>query len=424
MAIDRKRTAELLETIDNLFNHTVGEVLPSQAVQFMRKSIMGPALDEIRGLIANSRPPILFLAGRSGHGKSSLINALTGRLVAPIGDIRPTTPESTPYLVQFNERFSSWQVIDSRGVFESTRPDQAANRDPASILMDDLAKYKPDVILHVISATEIRNLAPDIQLFRDIQNRYQGETTSPIPVITVISKADTLGNPRNWPPEEMPHKAALIKEALDYFNTEILNITMQPINPNFALYGSRSQNPMQPGVIPVCALQDNLWNIETLQDFIGTWLPESSLLEYYQALQRKEQLRQISSNLINRFALIASGIGASPAPLSDFAALIPLQLLMIAFIGGLSCKPVSKETATEYLSAAGFNVAATSGLRLLSAQLLKLLPVGGWAASSTLAGSSTWALGKAAEAWFFGGEVVDPGHFKGQWSSSQADLLA
>lgn len=422
MAIDKNKTRELIDSIDELFDASVGNVLPTEIVNFVKRTIMGPALDEIRQMITESRPPVLFLVGRSGHGKSSLINALSGREAAEIGDIKPTTPESTPYLIHFQEQFSSWQVIDSRGIFETTRPDGAPQEDAVVHLERDILKYKPDVIMHVVSAPEIRNLSHDLRVMQQIQRKVIDASHTEIPTILVLTKADTLGNPREWPPETHARKAALILEALNYISKDVLGLDVQPVDHNLSIKGFATTDKMRPGIVPVCSLNEDRWNIDTLFDLIGRHLPESALLEFYQALRRKEQLRKISTALIKRFSVIASGVGASPAPLSDFLVLTPLQILMIAIIGGLSCRPVSKETAYEYLSAVGINLVTAGGLRYLSQQVMKLIPFAGWAAAGSIAGSSTYAMGKAAESYFFSGEIRDPQEFRDDWQAVQGNV--
>lgn len=415
MAIDRNKTRELLTTIDDFFD-SISSYAPIDARAFLKKTVMGPALEEIRKLIEDSRPPSLFLAGRSGHGKSSLINALCRQEVAPTGDVKPTTPESKAYMVSFREQFSAWQLIDSRGIFETTRPDGAPADDAVRVLREDLLKYRPDVILHVISAPEIRNLSMDLSLLAELLGELQRESGLETPVIVVVNKADTLGNPRDWPPENSPAKAALLNEALQYLAKDALKLQTTALDPAQPHRGLRAQNAGRLAVIPVCALAGELWNLDALIDFIGSKLPEAALLDYYQALRRKEQLRRIAGSLIKRFAVIASGVGASPLPLSDFLVLAPLQTLMIATIGGLSCRPVSRETAHEYLSAIGVNLLTAGGLRYAAQQLVKLLPFGGWAAAGSIAGSGTYALGKAAEAYFFSGELKSLDQFRGDWS--------
>ncbi|MCB1318230.1 MAG: 50S ribosome-binding GTPase, partial [Leptospiraceae bacterium] len=317
MAIDRARTRELLQNVDEFFDSVTGG-LPGEAIAFVKRAVMGPAFEEIRRLIEESRPPVLFLVGRSGHGKSSLINSLAGQPVAEIGDVKPTTPDSTPYLIHFPEQFSSWQVIDSRGIFESTRPDGAPGSDAVEHLQQDIQKHNPDVIMHVISAPEIRNLSQDLKVFRRITAQIKEHTGMAVPVIVVLNKVDTLGNPRDWPPATNARKAALIQDAVQYMSRDVLGLQTRPLDPNFIIKGALSDDPAIPGVVPVCSLADDHWNVNSLVDVIGQLLPDAAMLDFFQALRRKEQLRKISSSIIKRFAAIASGIGASPAPLSDF----------------------------------------------------------------------------------------------------------
>ncbi len=47
------------------------------------------------------------------------------------------------------------------------------------------------------------------------------------------------------------------------------------------------------GIIPVCSLEGDLWNIEALSEFVGNQLPDEALIDFYQAQERKDQLKKI-----------------------------------------------------------------------------------------------------------------------------------
>src|SRR5699024_1357636 len=393
MAIDKDKTRELIDDIDKLFD-SISKPLPKETKKFLKKKVMGPVFDEVRKLIEESRPQVLFLMGRSGHGKSSLLNALANSKVAEVGDIKPTTPESVAYEINFKDRYANWSVIDTRGIFETTKPDGALGVDAIEILKKDIIKYKPDIILHVINASEIRNLSNDLKVFNDITTTIRKETGVKVPTIIALNKVDTLGNPRDWPPEESVEKSGLIKDALDYMVEGVLSIdkfTRIDLNKNIKGYKIYSDYYIQ--IIPICSLKRDLWNIEVLSDFIGENLSDEALIDFFQAQERREQLKRLSTSIINKFSTIAGTIGASPIPIADILVLTPIQLLMISIIGGLSCREFNKDTANEYLTAAGINLGAAFGLRTVAHQLTKLIPIAGWVGSGAIAASGTYAIG-------------------------------
>jgi|GEM_PF-5918841 len=225
-------------------------------------------------LIKKSRLPVFYLIGRSGHGKSSIVNALAKEEVAPVGDIEPTTPESIPYPVHLAGGYSELVLIDTRGIFETTRPDGAPVEDAAIFLRNDIKEWNPEVIMHVISAPEIRTLSEDLKVVKEISRDLKKHSGRVPPTIVVINKIDTHGNnPRGkWPPEKHAEKAALIKEALDYLTFEILKVHGRPIEPQSPAKGylvptktSEISNNTYVAIIPVCALEAERWNVETLR---------------------------------------------------------------------------------------------------------------------------------------------------------------
>ena len=415
MAIDKNMAKELLRDIDDLFE-VVAEPLGEDVKNWLKQAVLGPAIQEVKKLIEESRPPVIYFVGRSGHGKSSLVNALANKEVVEVGHVAPTTFESKCYTITFDKAYSTWEIVDSRGLFETTSPNGGPPQDVVEIIKKDLEKDKPDIFLHVISAPEARNLQNDFKVFKEICEQAEDTLGSVPPSVIILNKIDTLGNPRDWPPEKSAEKGGLINDLLKYMIDDVLKIPAEPIDLNYPIKGYRLNDEKYIGIFPVSSLKNDLWNIETLSDFIGTSLPESAQLNYYQAQRRKEQLRKICrSHITNRFAKIAGVIGTSPVPISDIAVLAPLQLLMIAMIGGFSCREFSTETAEEFLTASSTTLAAGVGLREVARQLVKLVPGAGMVISGAIAAAGTYAIGRAAEAYFFSGEIRKPEEFKNEW---------
>ena len=414
MAIDRARTQEFIGTIQDNFEALTSS-LPASTRNWLRNQILGAAIGELESLISESRPPVLYLLGRSGHGKSSLLNALAGRSVAQVGHVRPQTPGADPHLITFQEVFSEWKVVDARGIFE-TPVEATEGPDPVEQAKADIRRYRPDVILHVVTASEARALSNDVRVFREIQEGVRRDFGGPIPSVMVLTKVDLLGEPDQWPPAEHPAKAGLMADLLEYVGADVLRGRATRINPNSTLAGSLLEGANYVGVIPVSALPSRLWNIDTLTDLIGDHLPRTAILDFAQALQRKELLRRIAARMTRRVSTIAALIGSSPTPVADLVILTPLQLLLVTFVGGLSCRELSKSTALEFTAATGVNLGFALAAREGARAAVKLVPGAGIAVSGGIAGATTYGIGKSAEAYFFRGEVKRPRRYFLQWA--------
>lgn len=415
MAVDKSKTRDLIDGINAAFDMAASG-LPKETREWLKEKIIGAAVSEIERLVVDSRPPVLYVMGRSGHGKSSLINALAGRKVAEVDDIKPCTIGADPYYISFPEFYAEWQIIDSRGIFETTNPEGAPQKDALAQVKEDVRKYRPDIILHVIAAPETRTLQNDFKAFAAVQKVAKKEAGARVPSIMVVSKVDVIGNPRDWPIEKHANKAGLVKELLDYVTNDVLKCPREKIDLNYSIKGYTLAGGNYVGVVPVCARDSDEWNIDTLSSFIGEHLPKSAQLDFYQAQQRKEQLRRVSTSVIKRFSVIGAGIGAAPVPIADIAMLTPLQLLLVAFVAGLSCRPFSHDSVSEFAAATGVNVGAAFGGRQLARQFVKFAPpIVRLPASGAIAGAATFGIGKAAEAYFFHGETQRPATFVREW---------
>ncbi len=67
MAINKQQARELIHNISTVFDSICG-AWPIQQRQWLRDHLLGSAIGEIEHLIAESRPPTLYILGRSGHG--------------------------------------------------------------------------------------------------------------------------------------------------------------------------------------------------------------------------------------------------------------------------------------------------------------------------------------------------------------------
>jgi uncharacterized protein (DUF697 family)/predicted GTPase len=415
MALKKAKIQELLTEINNLFD-LIPLKMSAEQRNYIKETILGQAIREIEDIIVNGRPPRMMLVGRSGHGKSSVINALAGKKVTDVSDVRPGQAVSIPLYVEFPEYGSNWEFIDTRGYFDPTKPKGVIYDNAEEQLIQDILRFKPDVFLHVINIKELRTLSNDIETFKRIRRKTDnkdGKTKS----LIILSHCDILGRRNEWPIESFPSKAAQVIEAMEYLKTEILNIEdVQFINKDSKLNGLYlPTDDTYLGIIPISSVEEDLWNIDTLIKTIGQYLPREAMYDFFQVARDISLLKELSSSLIKRFSGIAFGIGATPIPVADIAVLTPLQILLTAIISMLSGREISSSNLTpvyEFFAAVGINIGAGLGLRILAQQLIKFIPFAGNYVSGSIASSATYAIGKSAEAYFFNGEKIKPSEIK------------
>jgi uncharacterized protein (DUF697 family) len=106
--------------------------------------------------------------------------------------------------------------------------------------------------------------------------------------------------------------------------------------------------------------------------------------------------RAVCEELIRKNARQNAVIGALPIPGADMPVMTANQARMVLNIAAAHGEELSLDRARELLGvlAAGF------GLRALARQVVKLIPVGGWAAAAAIGYAGTVAMGRATMLYF------------------------
>src|SRR5262249_7836772 len=157
-------------------------------------------------------------------------------------------------------------------------------------------------------------------------------------ILVVLTQVDLIEPAREWPLQPGGAKARRIVETLEYMARDVLaapgyeSLDAEKPWTGCRLQGDQPVRCLVPIAVPP---GETFWNIETLSESIGNFLPREALLQFFQAQRRKELLRKLAASLIWRFAGIAGTVGAAPVPVADFLILTPLQLVMIALVGGI-----------------------------------------------------------------------------------------
>ncbi len=409
MAIDSDKFSRIRDQLD-----TISELGPgsNDETQKAMNWVLGEALEEIDEMVNESRPPRLYVFGRSGAGKSSLINALANKEVAEVGDIEPTTVSSQMYNVTFNDRYATWDIVDSRGLFESVSPDGDVPVDTIEFMKQDLEEYRPDILLHVMTPDQVRAGEDDFEVVENLRNEL-GDLFPPI--IYCLNKVDTHMSPTDkWPPQENPTLSGDIRSNMDFVRHVIGEEEMKPFISDNPLYGYEFKSTKYVGVVPVYLKEEPYWNVNTLSWLIGDHLPTDARLQYFQAQERTELMRKISRDWTNRFSVAAGGVGAAPIPVADIVILSSMQALLVILIAGLSCRELDASAAKEYAGAMGGTVMTGIAARSAARSLIQLVPGAGTGVSTVMASGGTYAIGRSAERYFFDGERVTPSELLGE----------
>src|SRR6266478_2299334 len=132
-------------------------------------------------------------------------------------------------------------------------------------------------------------------------------------------------------------------------------------------------------------------------------LPNQAKIEMIRISRDREAQHHVAQMLIKSTTAICTAIGAQPIPLADLPILTSLQVVMVSGIMYISGRERSLRAATEFITALGVNVGAGMLLREGARAVLKFFPGWGNVVCGMIAGAGTYAIGRAASAFFIGG---------------------
>jgi uncharacterized protein (DUF697 family) len=132
-------------------------------------------------------------------------------------------------------------------------------------------------------------------------------------------------------------------------------------------------------------------------------LPNQAKIEMIRISRDREAQHHVAQLLIKSTTAICTAIGAQPIPLADLPILTSLQVVMVSGIMYISGRERSLRAATEFITALGVNVGAGMLLREGARAVLKFFPGWGNVVCGMIAGAGTYAIGRAASAFFIGG---------------------
>ncbi|MCD6564382.1 MAG: 50S ribosome-binding GTPase [Bacteroidales bacterium] len=388
---NEKRTENVKERISEISKYIMENIAPKLPDKIVNQVKL--ELEKMMEVLLETRPPRFVVLGRRGSGKSSLINAIFGSNVAEVGSVKSTTGIGAWY--DYKNKRGKISILDTRGLGEGSLPDKKCTeksvKDEVYVSID---KSLPDVLLFLCKAKEVdARIDEDIENLVEIKMYLQNKHGYNPPIVGIMTQVDELDPPDVVePPYRDSIKCKNIADA-----KKILSKKLE----------AKFKDVIE--VIPVSAyvrfenekiVYDRRWNIDKLLECLIERIPKNALLELARITQIKSVQKKIANILIRSAVGITGLVGVEPIPIADLPVITGIQVSLIIGIGYISGRKMSKKSAIEFMTSMGVNVGAAFVLREIARSLIKLIPGAGNAVSGTVAAASTWAIGKAAIAYF------------------------
>ncbi|MFM8894456.1 MAG: YcjF family protein [Actinomycetales bacterium] len=309
----------------------------------------------------------LAVFGKTGVGKSPLVNAIFGRDVARTGMGKPVTSG----LVYYRHPDGFLGVYDSEGFETGTAGD---------VILDGLHRV---VAQHGALAIDERIHAV-WYLVRWSDRRFEQAQAD------FVSALQALGLPVILVMTQVPTRQGQVHpEALEFAGyIEGLGL---PISPRGKVVLTNAR--------PDPFTDSPVYGLQALLDDTYAVVPAAAeqALTAAQVLDVGRKKKAVAA-IVNQAAVIAAGIGVTPIPFADAALLVPNQVTMIARITAAYGLPPSRSRALAVAGSIILTGGATMAGRYAVTSLLKFVPggnVAGSAISATVAASLTKAVGMA-----------------------------
>lgn len=144
--------------------------------------------------------------------------------------------------------------------------------------------------------------------------------------------------------------------------------------------------------------------VESVGDRLCDYVPEEAQLEMARFFNARAAQARLAGTVLKSFGAVAGVVGMNPLPLADFPVLLTLQMFMVSLIIYASGREFSLRLAGEFAASLGIGFGAGLVFRETARAAVKILPVWGHMISGGVAGAGTYALGRAAIAYYIEGK--------------------
>ena len=353
----------LLQIVERL--ERLAGKLPSK----IRKAVLNE-LTPLKQLFLQQRPPRFLFAGSSAMPLGQVIAAL-------FGSGHPTRIQDVAVRTRHWHDISlpdrgTICVLDARGADGS-----------AAIHIQDELKYQAADLIFCLHDSEIPS-GTEYGLNELLSHSTWNKT--PKPAATLIS---------------------IIRPPRETIAPDETDLVLSRLQPAFRSHAAAREPFLEVlGLIPLShdqAFEVPVAEAQRLMSILPREVPNQARMEMIRISRNREAQHEVAQVLVKSTTGICAAIGAQPIPLADLPILTTLQLMMVAGIMYVGGRDRSLRAAGEFIGALGANVGAAMLLREGTRAVLKFFPGWGNVVCGLVAGSGTYAIGRAATAFFIDG---------------------
>lgn len=314
----------------------------------------------------------LIIAGKTGVGKSTLINAAFREDVAKTGIGTPVTDEGT--VKWFEKKGFPLRIYDTIGLELDDQKRERSLEMIKKTCRDAKIKNDPDWFIHAMWYC----ISSDSDRLEEFEADYINRVAEEVDVILVVTKS-----------YRKKHSERLINA----IKTEYPELRVK----NMVAVLAQDENPED------CDEDETpkkAFGVDTLIEITAQIIPDSAQKAWCNAQKASIKLKcDRAQTLVTTTAVASFGEGYIPLPFSDALALVPTQLAMLGGITAIFGINVSENLLKSIVTSLAGTAGATFAGKTIVSNLLKMIPGVGTALGGTISGTTaallTTALGEA-----------------------------
>lgn len=339
-------------------------------MEFNANDVAKKIMDAIQKEYKELKTLNVMILGKTGVGKSTLINNMFNKKMADVGVGKPITKDIKKItLPDFPLAIFDTPGLELSGDFNvDSLMDAVVNEIDKGIRSGDISQaihciwYCISTPSHRIEQTEI-----------DFLKKFLGKTSEyDVPVIVVLTQSYSKRD------------AQKLKSEVEKENLPIVNV-VPVLAENYEIDDEYTAKA---------------YGLERLSEIMNNVIPDAVQKTFIAVQKVNLELKKGKAQaVVASSAVAAAATGAVPIPFSDAAVLVPEQIAMIGGITAIFGVPMDQGTVMAIISATIGTAGTTVLGKTIAANLIKLIPavgsVVGGVISAATAAALTAALGEA-----------------------------